>query len=410
MKPLLLLVLLSSCSLLQRGTPLKVLHYNIKELDSTKLAKGDHPQMLALTSFLKPEQEANIISINELQFDRPQVPNRNYQSYGLNLEKLTNLLWPKENWSTSFSQANTGNKARKWKGQYLIPGQTHARKNADPVNFGLFPGQYSTGLATTYEIIGKIVVTDLKWRDFNPGVKLNHFRDATGSRLPKDIALFDKNFTDTLIKVRGQVVHLITLHTVPAFHFGNAKSPNYQRNADQLRFLQWYLTGRTDFKVELPARFDHVRPLSPHDTFIAMGDWNTELDHPKNPGSKILRSFDATGRLFPSLGDIKADKEKVITNEGYGHNPKRLKMVLDYLYWSSDLEPKLLKVLRPPEERLFLGCGEKTLITKDQDNPTRERVSYQQGREKCQMTVSKSFVQAKKASDHFPLKAHFDFR
>ncbi len=399
--------LMSSCSLLKtfQSPPLQVIHYNIKELDSTKIQESSK-QLQNVKSLL--EKEAfNIFSVNEIQFDKPQIPSPKYMTFGLNLHELMNKLNDKENWNISFSEANTGKKARKWKGRYFTPNMARARKYADHLNYGLFPGQYSTGLATSYEIVGKVVVNDLKWREFIPQRNLAKYLDAKGRKIPSTIELFDKSFTDTIVNIKGRKVHLITLHTVPAFHFGNQKTPNYQRNADQLRFLEWYLTGKTDIKVKLPDRYAHLIPLDEESIFIAMGDWNTEVDHPKNPGSKVLRRLDETGRLFPSLADVKKDRENFITNESEGHNPKRMKLVLDYLYYSKNLEPSELTVLRPKEERLFLGCGKNTLPPKIE--PDRVHVTYFDKGKNCHMTVSKKFHTAKNASDHFPIKAKFNF-
>lgn len=413
MKILLLLssLLLTSCAYLKdlrerlQSPPLKVIHYNIRELDSTKIQNPS--DQLAMVKELLKEEDFNTFSINEIQYDRPQVPSPKYMSFGLNLNDLMKKLNASEDWFTSFSEANTGAKAKKWKGRYMTPGMARARSYADPHNYGLFPGQYSTGLATTHKVIGKIVIKDLKWREFIPKRNIGRYRDGLGKKIPKDIELFDKSFTDTMVMVDGKVVHLITLHTVPAFHFGNRLTPNYQRNADQLRFLEWYLTGKTDISVNLPKRYQHISPLSEDSTYIAMGDWNTEIQNMKNPGSRVLRRLNKTGRLYPSLEMVKKDKESYITNEGDGYNPKRTKLVLDYLIYSKDLKPKEMAVLRPQEERLFLGCGKETLPPKE--DPNRVHVTYFDNGQNCHMTVSKKFHTAKNASDHFPLKAKFNF-
>lgn len=377
---------LIGCASLKRAYPtIKVLHYNIFELDSTKLTQSGHEQLEAVKELIR-EKEFNILSVNEIQFDLPQVPTQEYMTYGENLNRLLNFLSPTKSWNTSFFQANTGNLAE---------------KKPDPINFGLFPGQYSTGLATDFKILKRTVITDLPWRDFNPQIKLSRYRDNNGRRLPKNMPLFDKNFVDTLIEVDGRQVHLITLHTVPAYHFGKKRSPNYDRNRDQLRFLEWYLTGKTDIAIELQTHEPPVLPLSLGEHYIAMGDWNTDVTNLKNPGSAVLRRFKQTGRLLPSEGEI--------TQESRGHAPDRLKMSLDYIFYSEGIELVTFEILRPKEERLFIGCGDEHLSQKD--SPHREVVKYWDPKEKkdCHLTVSKKFHNAKNASDHFPLYATFNF-
>lgn len=396
------LCLLASCGAIQRYNPsIRVLHYNIFELDSEKLSEKENEQIRAV-KYLLEDESFNVFSVNEIQFDLPQTPREDFITYGENLNKLMNKIGGHKDWHTSFFQANTGNLAKKKKGSFVTSKDKDARKYADPSNYGLFPGQYSTGLATTYEIKNKIVITDLPWKTFNPAINLNKYRTANQKRLPKNIPLFDKNFVDTVITVQGQEVHLITLHTVPAYHFGNKKSPNYERNRDQLRFLEWYLTGRTDIDVD-PSKFPSpVASLPEGSTFIAMGDWNTDLKNKKNPGSQVLLRLAKSVPLLPSMEEV--------THESHGFDPNRLKMTLDYIAYSQDLKLEEFKVIRPEEKRLFLGCGKDPLAQKEEDH--RVHVSYfdSKKKQKCHLTVNKSFHLAKTASDHFPLLAKFNFK
>lgn len=393
---------ISGCAYLTKNShQIKVVHYNIFELDSAKLNDPNNEQIKAVKEILN-EQEFNILSINEIQFDRPQTPHKNLMTFGQNMYHLTRGLKKvddKDDWSFSFFQANTGNKAKRYKGTYLRPNDPrvkNVRKFADPINYGLFPGQYSTGMATTYPIIKKVVITDLPWLRFNPKANLKRFRDARGRRLPKDMPLFDKNFVDTVLDIQGKEVHVITLHTVPAYHFGNKVSPNYQRNADQLRFLEWYLTGKTSGAIDLQ---DEFVPLPENSYFIAMGDWNTEINNTKNPGGHVLKRFASTGRLFPTKGT---------TQEGRGFGKRRLKMLLDYLYYSPNLELEEAQVLRPLEKRLFLGCGPNSLMQIDEAG--RVPVPYQEKGKTCHVTINQKFYRNKIASDHFPLAATLRFK
>lgn len=396
------LLFLQGCShFLKNNHEINIVHYNIFELDSKKISDPNNEQVLAVKEILN-EQKINILSINEIQFDRPQTPLPHLMTYGQNMLLLTKGLTKdddKADWSFSFFQANTGNKAKKFKGSYLVPNDSrvkNVRKYADPVNYGLFPGQYSTALATTYPVKRKVVINDLPWISFNPKANLKKYRDAKGKRLPKNMPLFDKNFVDTVVDIQGKEVHLITLHTVPAYHFGNKASPNYQRNADQLKFLEWYLTGKTTNMVELPANYG---PLPEGSYYIAMGDWNTERENSKNPGAHVLNRFASTGRLFPKEG---------ITHESRGFGNHRLKMLLDYLFYSPNLELKEAKILRPEEKRLFLGCGPNTLAQKNEEG--RVSVPFQEKGKTCHVTIDSKFYRQKMASDHFPIAATLRFK
>lgn len=406
-----LIPFLSSCALLTQNTnTLTVLHYNILELDSTKI-QGDqgHEQKKALSKFLKSLHEdvrPNVLSFNEMQYDLRGVPHDNYQTEGKNAQLFTEKHFPinegphgnsaEEKWSYSFDQANTGNKAKKYKSNYPTPHgplPKNKRFYADQVNYGLFPGQYSTALATTFPILKKTVITKLKWKEFNPKINLSSFRDGRGKRLPKDMELFDKNFTDTVIDFYGKEVHLISLHTVPSYHFGNKKSPNYHRNRDQLRFLEWYLTGKTAISVKL----NDIQPLPKGSTYVAVGDWNTDIQDQKNLGSKVLRRLAQTERLFPTEG---------VSFETGGFSKQVRRMLLDYIFHSPDLMMKEAMVHLPKEKRLFLGCGEESLSQKEEPGRVWVTAKNKDGK-LCHYTVSEKYFTAKKASDHFPLSATF---
>ena len=396
------LIILSSCSALNWKKPdIRVVHFNIKELDSSKLLRpSENAQIKAVKEVLNG-MEYDILSLNEIQYDLPNVPNKSFKTKGENISLLMNYVDPSQkHWNQSFYQANTGNKAKKKKdGNYHHQFSSSAVRNfADQRNFGIFPGQYSSGGFYKYKKLGENIITSLKWKDFNPKAPLKKFAQANGKTLPNDIELFDKNFTDVLVEIEGKEVHLIFLHTVPSYHFGNKKSPNYERNADQLRFLEWYLTGQTDIKVNLP----NYKPLPQGAYFIAMGDWNTD---PKasNPGSKVLN------RLFKKVS-LWMDKPS-ITHEGDGYAPTRFKATLDFIAFSNNLELVEGGTLYPKEERLFLGCGEK--YKKDfKENDTRRLVSFFDKKQKqnCYLSINEEFAKLKDASDHFPLFAHLKFK
>lgn len=403
----LLLISSQSCSLLKNiNTPntLRVIHYNIFELDSEKIK--DLPlndkdkisaQLKAVKKSLAP-YDFHLMSINEIEYDLAGVPFPSFHSDGTNLQTLMKWLRPEHAWDLHFAQANTGENAKKIsKNSYATSNDPGARYYADPNNYGLFPGQYSTGLASRYPIKKRISIRNLPWKVFNPQVKLNKYRNGQKGKLPARISLFDKVFMDTIIEVNHHLVHVITFHAVPAYHFGNKKTPNYQRNLDQLRFLEWYLTGKTD--IPTADSYKSISPLSAEDTFIAMGDWNTDIND-KNPGSVVLRRFAQTHRLFPSHS---------ITWESPNFNSKRLSMRLDYIFYSNDLKLENARVVRPAEERILLGCGKEALPA-HKGAKKRVLVDYKDhSGQLCHVSINKNFKTLKDASDHFPLWAEFKF-
>lgn len=394
------LLTLTSCANLTTGAPIRVIHYNIKELDSTKI-KRPNQQLMKVKEILK-DLDYNILSLNEVQYDIPGVPTYRYKTRGENLKKVATFLDSgMEDWSFSFHPANTGALALKKENGSFYSNFKNKKSHdyADKINYGIFPAQYSTGALFDFKKTYEVLVKDLKWREFNPGLKLSRYKQADGKALPKDMELFDKTFSDITINIKGRKVHLILLHAVPAYHFGNKKTPNYKRNADQLRFLEWYLTGKTDFPVEL----EHIKPLPTGSTFIAVGDWNTDITNRKSSGSKILRRL--LKRFTPWM------EKPGITNEAPGFAKKRLKLTLDYIMFSDDLELVKGGVIMPKEERVFMGCNKNE--AKFINIPEDRKLVYwspRKSQKRCYVGINKKFYNIKKASDHFPIFADLKFK
>ncbi|MCO4793205.1 MAG: endonuclease/exonuclease/phosphatase family protein [Bacteriovoracaceae bacterium] len=390
---LILLLVITSCS----SPTIRVVHYNIKELSTPKIDKDTH-QIRNVKKVLEGHS-FDILSLNEIQFDQQGVPTLLQTSKGENLKKLA-TKFDLTDFNDVFHPANTGEKAKKKKdGSYFQNvGTSVARAHADQENFGVFPHQYSTGALLKYRIISEIVIKDLKWKDFNPKIDLSKFRMGNKKRIPKDISLFDKNFTDVVADVDGHEVHFIFLHTVPSYHFGNKKSPNYIRNADQLRFLEWYLTGSTDIDVNLSS----IKPLSPKATYIAMGDFNTDIKNLKNPGSAVLR------RLFEKSNTWIKQKDMTFTNEGSSYSPKPFRLLLDYIISSKNLEPVAGGIIHPNwNKRRELGCNGMPKLLPASDMAL---VSYRQNKKECWALVDKYYQTLKDASDHYPLWGHFKIK
>lgn len=384
----------------KKGT-IRVFHYNIKELDSKKLRTPHHPQVDAVKEVVK-NYEFDLFSVNELQYDLPGVPTPLYQSRGENLALLIERMGHDRNaFFYSFYPANTGKKAKQKKSGHFVEdfSDKEAMKVADQESFGIFPAQYSTGLATKFKIVSTFQNNNIKWIEFNPKANPSQYTDGAGKALDKNMPLFDKNFTDTVIEVDGKQIHVITFHTVPAFHFGNKKTPNYERNADQLRFLEWYLTGETDIKVNLPG-YSH---LQTRDRFIALGDFNTDHNNTENPGSAVIR------RMQANIKNVFPDATLSYESDGFRPNPMTLR--LDYIFYKG-LKVADSEMITPKAERIHLGCNDSIPQQVEKKLPTdRELVSYfdKEKNTTCYDTVDKFYADLKKASDHFPFWVGFDF-
>jgi hypothetical protein len=382
------ILLVSSCnSTVNKTAQINVVHWNIKELSTDKLNKKSE-QLQAVNRVLR-NFKWGLLSVNELQYDKVGVPSNTYRSQGVNAEKLAKLLGHNtDDMAISFTQANTGNKAKKKNGEYLTQMSREARALADQDNFGIFPGQYSTALLSKFPIKSEIIIKDLKWREFNPKTKFRNYRRTNKGRLPTSIELFDKSFSHIIIDVEGIEVNVIGLHTVPAFGFGNKRTPNMDRNRDQLRFLEWYLTGGTDIPVKMPKRYEHIRPLEKDAKFIAMGDWNVSIYDNKS-GSLVLK------RLFNSVNLWLGKPPHTHESQHFGQ--KRNKLTLDYIAYRG-LKLKDAGVYRPDDTK-------GTCINYKDIPASIKTTRYKIDENKC---FNEDAVDVKTASDHFPIWASFE--
>ncbi|MBI2520049.1 MAG: hypothetical protein HYV97_06520 [Bdellovibrio sp.] len=370
-----------------------LVHYNIKELDSTKLRSN--PVGLQLTSVKNIIKKWNfdILSVNELQFDLPGVPSPNYQSRGENMRLFATLMGKAE-FKDIFYPANTGALARKRPdGTYATnPNTPESQALADQVNFGSFPAQYSTGALFRFPQKRIIEIHDLKWKDFNKNLDLSSFKQPNGTPFPSDMALFDKNFTDVVLDIEGQELHLILLHTVPSYHFGNMATPNFQRNADQLRFLEWYLTGETDISVTLPE----ISPLRKGSYAVAVGDFNVGLSStdPKQLGAQVLSRLAKKWTLWMPHPDY--------TNDGDGVRSNPTRLLLDFIFLSSNLT-KIEGGIYHPEANLTFPQSP----TDTAPNGMSEVMINGQNQAR-RAFVNADYLECKNSSDHYPLWASFE--
>lgn len=277
-----------------------LLHYNIKELRTEKLNNPKSEQVKSLREFLL-DKEFDILSINEIEY----APT--------NLQKINVWLKDKEFISEVFIKANTGNKSTKDK--------------ADLVNYGSRPGEYSTGALTKFKVFNKIILDDLKWKDFFKNEDFSTYKISDGSSIPETIELFDKSFSDTTLMINKKQVHLILLHTVPAYGFGNEKSINFLRNQRQLEFLKWYLNPDGKSKI-----INQIMPLKQNSYFIVVGDLNIDFKK-EEEGAKVLNSILNHFNTWIPIRDM-----------DYTH--KNPKLMLDYIILSKNIIPLKGKIFK----------------------------------------------------------------
>ncbi len=380
------LLLCSLLSFIACANTIKIVHYNIKEMDSTKIQKGlrGENEQLNFAKNIVKNLNPDILSLNEIQFDFPNIPTKDFKSKGKNVHYLAEIFDMSFE-STAFFPANTGMLSRAKNGKYILhPTQEDREKYADLVNFGMFPGQYSMAGIFKYPLIEVKNFKRLPWRVFNRKIDLTPYADANGKPLPKNMSLFDKNFTVATLNIEGKEVHIVLFHTVPAFGFGNPKTPNFERNRDQIQFLKWYLTAKK-------MKFG-IQPIGGK-TFIAMGDWNVDPES-KNPGAKVLKSLLKTHQPWI--------KDKVITYRGSSFNPGGWTAQLDYILFSKDITVKAAGVYDPDSNYKDLGCKTTT--------PTEipAGMVLVQRTKTCKALVSKEYFELISASDHLPLWAEIE--
>ena len=155
-------------------TSFKLVHYNVKELDSVTLRQSSS-QLNSVRRVLSQLGTPDIFSLNEIQYDMPGVFGSQSKTCGQNMKVFGETFYPGANFQSIFFPANTGMKAKKTaEGIYLRKAKTaEDRKLADPNNFGLFPGQYSTGGLTQFPIERQVVISELPWKTFSPETELS---------------------------------------------------------------------------------------------------------------------------------------------------------------------------------------------------------------------------------------------
>lgn len=396
----------------------RFVHYNIKELDSHKLDTG-HYQAVAAAEVIE-SLEPDFLSINEIQYDIQGVPTPEYKTHSQNVTKLLGLSNLSGVWDVNFASANTGMRSKKDEnGHYSASRQN--MEFADTVNYGLFPGQYSTGFASSLPIEARININKLTWLDWDPDVDLSQY--DIGTAAVEEYELFDKNFNVSSLQIGEKTVKIITLHAVPAFNFGNDLSPNLERNKAQLEFLSWYLSGDCDKNSlsTVKACKTKIQPLSKGERFIAVGDLNVDLASEK-PGAAVLKSLLGNPLVHDQVSRISPDNLRYAPNlpdkatyfrSGVDFNNQA--MQLDYFIVSSNIKIHRIDTILPLEHIEELPCFDEVESASDVvakrsmegDGFVYEVFKRDNPREYCGLGMNQEYSVIRKASDHLPLVLEF---
>lgn len=372
----------------------RLVHWNIKELDTQKLSSPDHPQVNAAASILG-ELGADLFSINEIHCD----PTRD--NLGSFLQRFPNSLD-----SYRLSPSNTGLRSDPQK------------KILDRSNFGWFPGQYATGFASCFPLIRTLEIQNLKWKDWEPNFDRSRFE--LGGVDPDAIELFDKSFIVHWIEIKGRPLALICLHAVPAFNFGQNKSPNAERNRAQLQFLRWYLTG----EPKAPPGFPYD-PLPAGQPFLAMGDFNSPLHDALYPGGSATLALLNHPGIHRQMAQIDKDLLQAIprfaptiTYFFDGWDYQRLPQQLDYILVSKELRIHNLTVVFANPDRQIHGFhdpdSDLTPLLAAMEKPGRvasvqNGLAYGRPDQVAVVSVQKDYARLRAGSDHLPLVLDFSW-
>lgn len=287
-------------------------HFNVRDLNAGKLREPDHPQVLAVSAIIK-NVRPDVLSINEIEAgqEAPRLFIENFLQRGDDP-----LHYPYYYIGTTNSGVSTG-----------LPQPFDLR------GFGLFEGQYGIAVFSRFPILTDVVKSfeAFLWRDLPKEVS---FLGDMAVEIHEGFPLFSTNLLDMPLRIDGRTVHAIILHaTVPA------KGPvNKERNADQLSFLNEYISGRA-----LPG----IEPLTAGEPFVVMGDMNADPE--KGEGIK-----NAIGRLLenPALNGQAPSVPTFLNDGGVENAPlgaEGLSLKLDYILPSRDFVVLRHEVFRPGE-------------------------------------------------------------
>ena len=195
------------------------------------------------------------------------------------------------------------------------------RHGDDAYGYGVYPGQYSMALLSSFPIRVEAVRSfqRLLWRDL-PG---HHIPDGFYSDEALDVLrLSSKSHQDVPIDVEGRDLHLLLSHPTPPVFDGD-EDRNGRRNFDEIKLWAHYLDG----DERLVDDAGRAGGLEPGERFVLLGDLNARpddeavydgrtaisqlLEHPRvqdDPAFARIpaRQVGRAGRMIQIVGDRRA--------------------------------------------------------------------------------------------------------
>ncbi|UCD35333.1 MAG: endonuclease/exonuclease/phosphatase family protein [Nitrospiraceae bacterium] len=216
-------------------------HFNVRDLTAGKLRDPEHPQVLSASAIIR-KVRPHVLSINEIE-GLPEAPRL----------FLDNFL-------------QRGDSPLRYPYQYAGATNSGVCSGLPPPfdfkGFGLFEGQYGIALFSRFPILREGIRSfeHFPWRALPGGLSSLGHRAVD---VPEGFPLFSTNLLDVPLRMGGRVVHAILLHaSVPV------RGPfNKERNADQLNFLNEYISRRA---------LSGAEPFKAENPFVVMGDLNAD--------------------------------------------------------------------------------------------------------------------------------------
>ncbi|MDA8168795.1 MAG: endonuclease/exonuclease/phosphatase family protein [Nitrospiraceae bacterium] len=295
-------------------------HFNIKDLTIAKLRNPEQPQAMAAARIIR-ELRPDVLSINEMESNgnAPDLFADNFLQKGGD-----GIVYPYR----YAGQTNSG----------IPTGYDHP---FDYRGFGLFEGQYGIALFSRFPIdYGGIKnLKDFPWKGFSSFSSSGSYLGNRAVFVPEGFPLFSTAFLSVPVRAGERTIHVVLLHaTIPLRGWLNK-----ERNADQIKFMDDYISRRP-----LPG----AEPLPPG-PFVAMGDFNSDFF--KGEGVKLsilnllvnrdVRFRDGIGDTFLEGG---GREKPVLRKKGL------LSLRLDYILPSRDFRVLKAGIYKPEDEDGFL--------------------------------------------------------
>jgi 3-phytase len=291
--------------------------------------------------------DADIVSLNEVQFDIADVPTAGLPgaaaatpgAIAIDGEPAGNAARLAERIAAvdpeldyAHSVLFLGNSG------FRYEGDTGGHAELEMRGFGEWNGRFNLGLISRHEILADEVriVHDYPWHQV-PGNSIATIESELGIAIPDDFPIFEKALHVVPVKLdTGAVIHFVLAHPVSSGF--NAMNP--YRNRDEIHAISLFLSG------ELPG----IDPLPEDAHFVVVGDLNADPEDGDGDGTVLRDELIGHPRVtahFPVgdggtegehperntfLSGCGRDTGPIVTNPG-----SRLQLQLDYLLTSSTL-------------------------------------------------------------------------